>query len=164
MKPINDGSPVVTHTEATSIDPMALSSLEAVNEEYCRLPSDLAYWAGVYAQSLGEYLEAKAKSKQLEGVLYLRYRATQTPDGKTPTEKYVEACINTDAAYIAQVALRDSAEVQKVWSGGIVDAIDAKRDALITMGANTRREMESVNLNLNTESRTTRLEKKLRGE
>jgi hypothetical protein len=149
--------PLPDHTEATSINPQALTSPSVVNEEYCRLPADLAYWTGVYADACLDFFKAKAAVKELEANLYFLYRKTQTPEGKTPSERYLDSCIEADSTYRVVVQARDIAEAKKIRVGGLVEAIGAKRDALISLGANIRKEIDGMNLSLRIEEKERRL-------
>jgi len=123
--------------ECTRIEPLALE------EEYIRLPSDTAYWAARYAAVLGRYLERRAVTKQMASELKRTIRDRLTVElPKKPTVSEVEVEVQTDPAYIAAVAEEDAAEVEKVWLGGFLEALRAKREMLVSLGAHIRMERE----------------------
>jgi hypothetical protein len=151
------------HVPATSIDGMALSDPLVCNEEYLRVPGDVALWTARFADGYGEWLAAKANVKYLWATLLLQYRTTTTPEGKAPSEKYVEACIEMDILYRDAVARRDALEVAKIKLGGYVDAIKQKGESLIGLGANIRKELSLTTLSLNTETQIQKLERQVNG-
>ena len=113
---------------------------EAVQEEFVRVPADLAYWNAKYAVALRVFLKAKTYEKQLEALLSIEHREVLLKNGKA-TEKAVEQVVNSDERMVeARNSLID-AEVNKVHVWGILDAIRTKKEMLISLGAHIRQEM-----------------------
>lgn len=133
---------------ATSIQTGALDSNLVINEEYLRLPGDMATRTKWYAESVGRWLVAKASTKLLWSTLFMKYRETVTPEGKVPSEKYIECCIEADASYRSSVAYRDECEVDKLKMAGEVAAIEYKSESLVGIGANIRKEMEHQDMTM----------------
>ena len=121
--------------EAVSVDPLDLQ------EEFRKIPSLLAQYNEEYAIALRRWLRCKAEVDRTHARLYLEAREVAEELGEKVTEGSLKATIEAKQAYIDAVDARIAAEVQKVRLGGILDALSAKKDALISMGANMRAEM-----------------------
>lgn len=114
---------------------------EAIQEEFVRLPADLALWNHRYAQAYQLFVTRKVDADRLEALLEIEHRERLTMAGKT-TESQVKAAVETDSRmYDARRALID-AEVEKVRLNGVLDAVRSKRDMLISIGAHQRAEMQ----------------------
>jgi hypothetical protein len=118
---------------ATQIEPIA------INEEFVRLPGDLAYWNGVYADAVRNLLDAQRLSDAGEARIREGYRAKVT---EKVTEKYLDSCVAMDADFAKLREAEDDAEANKARAAGIVDAIRAKREMLVSLGAHMRAEMQ----------------------
>jgi len=122
--------------ESTGVDPLQLQP------EYVRLSSDLAAWNSRYADALDTYLEADMALDTTEARLHIEWRERLVAEGSKSTENTLKACISTDPRYVnARLAMID-AEVQKVRVQGVVRAIEAKKEMLISLGAHVRKEMD----------------------
>ena len=121
---------------ATTIEPLQIA------EEYVRMPGDLAYWNGQYADAQEGYLRAKLRREEGEARTRLRVRGEAELEGKRVTESHVDALVSTDPDYLAVSEQEIAAEVLKVKVIGVVDAIRAKRDMLISLGAHLRMEQD----------------------
>lgn len=124
--------------DAVHIEPMALE------EEFIRIPSDLAYWNEKYAVSLREYLTAKAERERIEGQLMCdpTFAAElETEIGKRPTVDQLKGGIRNNERYISAQVRERAADTERHRLRGCVDAIGAKRDMLISLGAHHRLEM-----------------------
>jgi len=123
--------------QCAEIEPMALE------EEYVRVPADLAYWNNRYAEVYKYWLERKLVSSRLaaerKGEIRTLLQATQT---KRPTIGEVEDELLMDAGYQQALAKQIAAEAEKVRLHGVLDAIRTKRDMLISLGAHIRAEMQ----------------------
>ena len=114
----------------------------AMQEEFIRVPADLAYWNELYAQVLKRYLVGKAQSEHLWARLWLETREKLlTTDGKA-TEKMIENATMANPEWQkAHLALVE-VEAEKSSIRGTVDAIAAKKEMLISLGAHVRAEMD----------------------
>ena len=129
--------------DSVDIEPMALE------QEYQRVPSDLAYWNERYARALKVHLTCKAGEKTYEAYLKIEHREAlhaaregeKSGSGRV-TESMVEAAVLTDPRYQKFQDERVNAEVEKVRIAGILDALRAKKDMLVSLGAHVRQEME----------------------
>jgi len=123
--------------ECVMVEPLA------IEEEFVRLPADLAYWAERYALAYGVEAKAKSHRTRLHALLSIEYRESlgQSPGVGRVTEALVEAKVENDVRYIAAVNHHIDADVDLVRLKGVVDAIRTKRDMLISIGAHVRAEM-----------------------
>lgn len=118
-----------------NIEPLIL------NEEFVRLPSDLAYWNGQYSEALKTYLTTKLQLKRLEAQLQMEKRVELETQNKKVTESMVEAAIEIDDRHhAAQLALIES-ECEKEKLDGFCEALRTKKEMLISLGASLRAEM-----------------------
>lgn len=140
--------------EAARIEPTC------IDEEFVRLPTDIAWWTARHARAIGVHLTAEAKAKRLRGFLEidarrrledlarLKLEAERDPDAKKQkreqriTEAMVAAEVEQDPRWHEAQADEIAAEVERERMKGAVAAMMAKRDALIQLGANARAEMQ----------------------
>lgn len=121
--------------DAVQIEPLAMQ------EEFVRIPADLSHWNAKYTEALKAFLLAKARAEEIWARVWLTTREALLADGKA-TEKLIEAKAQGDEDYQkAHLALIE-AEVEKARVMGVVDAIRAKKEMLISLGATIRAEME----------------------
>lgn len=135
----DDGVPELVEArlrDAARIEPLAL------DEEFVRMPSDIAWWTARHAAAIGHALRAKAKAKALRGLLYLQARDRITQAGGKPTEAQCDAFVDNDTRWAEAQEAEISADVERERLKGAVAALMAKRDMLVQMGANVRAEME----------------------
>ncbi len=141
--------------QSVDIEPLALE------EEFIRLPPDLAYWNHQFADAVREYSRSKFLREQTaarlhtelrEEIMYAAKEAAKTAieDGatkssvkvKSPTIADIEAAVLTNEEYVEAREREIEAEANKARLYGIVDAVRTKRDMLVQMGANRRAEMQ----------------------
>lgn len=123
--------------ECTRIDDFDLDA------EYIRVPSDIAYWSARYSDVYRHWLEMKLAREILFAQLYSEHhqRLQMTSKGRV-TVGEVEACVVTDPSYIDAKAKEIVADGEKVRLSGVLDALQAKRECIIGLGANRRAEMQ----------------------
>lgn len=115
---------------------------EAIQEEYVRLPSDLAYWGQRYTDALRVFLGAKLDMDRTEARVKILCRAELNAKEGKVTESMVSAAVDQHPDMEkARLALIE-AEVEKARLGNVLDAIRAKKDMLVSLGAHVRSEME----------------------
>ncbi len=122
--------------ECVGIDPLQL------NDEFIRIPGDLAYWNARYARALRTFLMAKVDKDITRGRLEPILRAAIINAGGKPTEKQIDGLIDSNQSYIDICHALVDAEVEKNECYGALDAIRAKKEMLISLGAHLRAEME----------------------
>lgn len=115
-----------------------------LNGEFMRLSSDMAYWNEIHSQSVRAYHEAKLACEISIAELGLNVRDGLERDAtvKKVTEGLVESTMKSDPRYREALGAKYDAEHEKTRVMGIVDAIRAKRDMLISLGAMVRTEMK----------------------
>ena len=156
LEPLDDGG--AEELEASLREAIRVTP-EALEEEFVRTPTDIAWWTARHARAIGEHLRAEAKRKRLYGFLRIRARqqleaaaaassAKADKDDKKPekgkavTESMVDSRVEQDPEY--QDALEDeiAAEVERERLKGAVAALMCKKDMLVQLGANQRAELE----------------------
>lgn len=115
---------------------------EVIQEEFVRVPADLARFNHRYAEAQKVYLRAKHNLDRVEAELYISMREAIINAGGKPTEKQIEAGIKVQPAYQAAVDDLVDAEHKKAETYGNVDAVRAKKEMLISLGAHIRSELE----------------------
>jgi hypothetical protein len=124
--------------DAVRIEPLALE------EEFIRLPADIAYWNERHARALREYLEAKIARERTHGELMCDpkfYEHVEVELGKKPTVEQMKGATLSDERYIASKVRENIADVERQRLRGCVEALSTKRDMLISLGAHVRLEM-----------------------
>ncbi len=109
--------------------------------EFRRVAGDLYYWATEAAAAEEQVYIAKTNAARAYADSVLRARVRLEGEGRRPTEKILDAEAEADEAVAHEqsryaAALRRRAELR-----GLVDAIIAKRDMLISLGATERAQM-----------------------
>ena len=115
---------------------------EAIQEEFIRVPADLAYWGELHAQAVKVHLTAKMEVERMAAKLAMEYRERMSVEGKKTTEATVEAAVLLDSAYHEARLAAIEAEATRASLRSRFDAVAAKRDMVQSLGAQIRVEME----------------------
>jgi len=121
--------------KSVSVEPLA------INEEYVELPAALAYWNARYADALREHLKAKMVLDRTEAKLRIECREMLAAEGKV-TESMIDAAVERHPDIEIAKLTSIEAEVEKVRISGVAEAVRAKKDMLISLGATMRAEMD----------------------
>ena len=113
-----------------------------IEEEFVRLPSDLAYWNGRFADCQRTYQLAKLDAEETEAKLRIIHREMLLAAGGKTTESQVDSAVTVDGATRDSRVKLIEADVAMKRVGGIVDAIRTKRDMVISLGAHMRAELQ----------------------
>jgi len=108
-----------------------------------RLPADLAHWNARFADAYEAFLEADLAFDKMESRLAVEHREELLAMGSKATEAAVREAVQTDPRWSQARMARIDAEVDKVRARGVVDAILAKKDMLISLGAHVRQEIDN---------------------
>ena len=128
--------PVQYLEECVNIEPVA------IQEEYVRVPADLAYWNAKFSDALKAFLLAKLALSKVEARLQLETRASMEGGKTKVTESVITAMIESSDDWAkVKLALVD-AECEKVRLWGVCDALRSKKEMLVSLGATLRSEME----------------------
>jgi len=120
---------------ATAINP------EAIQDDFIRLPSDLAYQGELLSVAIKDHLKAKLAKDQLYARLRLAYRESAAQEGKKLTESDVESLVELNTDY-SRARLREiEMEAQRHSMKFRYDAIASKKEMAISLGAQIRAEM-----------------------
>lgn len=122
--------------ERLKIEPLALE------EEFVRCPSDISYQSAKYARALGEYLRCRSAQKRMRGLLLLKAYQQLRDTGGKPTESQVAAMVDQDPRWLRMRHAEDNADALREKAKGDMQAVLAKKDMLVQMGATARAEME----------------------
>lgn len=121
--------------ECVGIDPLQ------INEEFVRIPGQLAYWNARYAKSLKRFLTLKVdldiQRARLEPIL----RDIIIKGGGKPTVDSVKAQIEQHEDIMKLRYDLVDAEVEKNEVYGSLDAVRSKKEMLVSLGAHLRAEM-----------------------
>ena len=120
---------------ATRIEPLA------VQEEYIRVPGDLAYWNERYAQVLRTALLAEHERRTAEARVALELRGAAKVEGAKPTVDEVNSRVTVNAEVTKAVLTEIEALAEKEQVRGVLEAIRSKKEMLISLGAHLREEM-----------------------
>lgn len=114
---------------------------EALTEEFIRVPSDLAYWGERYAEAVGVALRAYYGRKAAYAESLLRIKGIAKINAEKLTEADAAARAEIDPVYHQACLDEVEAEAQKVACKARFDAVVAKKDMIVSIGATQRAEM-----------------------
>lgn len=119
------------YVESLGVDP------DNIEEEYVKMTPHLARQNELYAQANREYLHAERKLKKIAAQLWLEYLYDSD---KKPTEHTLKAMVEVDVKFQAAKIACVEAEAKKQKLFGRVEAMRAKKEAVISIGAQLRAE------------------------
>ena len=122
--------------DCTNIEPLALQ------EEFVRVPADMAHWNGKYADAFEDYEQSKLHTRRLESLIQIEVRDRLARDGGKTTEKAVESAVAGDPRLQAAEDEQLRTEVQLVRLKGVCEAVRCKREMIVSLGAHVRSEMQ----------------------
>lgn len=129
--------------EATQIDPGNITA------DMVRVPSDLALWGERYARVYEAWQIARLTR---ERVYAETFRAIQDEinllSPKRATVAETEQATSCHPAYQETRVQEIAAETEKIRLAGILDSLRAKKDMLVSIGAQMRAEMGSQDLSI----------------
>lgn len=138
--------------ECVTIEPLALE------EEFIRVPADLAYWGARWADAQKEAALAKLRRNEVEAAIDAEHRADAASSGEKVTEKVIASRVASDGRMRAiEVELID-AEARASRARAFADAVRAKKDMVMALGSQVRAEM-AANPSLRDTMTTQRLTK-----
>lgn len=121
--------------QSVTVEPLQLE------EEFVRLPADLAYWHARAADALRDYQMSKLEQDKTEANLRIVVREHIIATGGKPTESQVESGVMLRPEYSEARARTIEAEVEYQRLRGVCEAVRVKRDALVALGQQARAEM-----------------------
>lgn len=114
-----------------------------IQAEFCRLPGDLAYYASQLAEAARRRDMAKFNMERVYSRTLLEEKAAAAISGTKLTVADTEARVVTSDAYEQARLEMIECEAAKAAAYGVLDAIRAKRDMLVSLGATQRAERAS---------------------
>ena len=128
--------PAEKQTYETEIDPLE------INEEFLRLPAQVAYWNAQYAEAYRRWLTSKNIVDRAFAVLYTEVRDEAESNRSKTTEATIKATVEMDPRYIEACQDQIAAEAEKVRLAGVLESLRTRRDALMSVGASMRAELQ----------------------
>jgi len=127
--------------DCVKIEPLALE------EEFVRLPSDLAYWNNRYAEVYRYWQERKHIKETMAHTLgaFFREQLSVTSKGRV-TVAEVEEQVTLSEDFKQARAKELHGEVEKIRVQGVCEALRAKKDMLVSLGAHMRAEMGDMTM------------------
>lgn len=130
---------------ATRIPEAARYDHNVLQEQYVRIPGDLAYYASKAARAAFLAGQAKVKKKRVESQVYVelreRWPAGKTDEGVPVTEAYLAAKVELDERVVEATDAWLRADYEAVQLSFTVDTIQEKAHSLQGLGAGVRKEM-----------------------
>jgi hypothetical protein len=125
--------------DVTAIDPAQ------VQDAFMRLPGEVAHWAAKLAKASRELTLTKARAQMMENRLVARVRdEIGASSGRKASLSESERKARSTQQWLEWQTEIARAEEAKVLAKGVLDALTAKRDALISVGASLRAEMNNL--------------------
>lgn len=115
---------------------------DRLNDHFAKVASELASLTGNFAKALGRQLRAEAARKRLFAELFLEFKSTLLENGKSPSEEVAKQKVILDPRYQDAIEMEIDAEVSRARWWGLCDAMRTKRDAIVSLGAQVRSELE----------------------
>lgn len=112
-----------------------------INGEYVRLSADLAYWNEQYAHAYRSWRVAKLAIDRVKSEQRAIIRANLEFEKAKVTIAEVESLVLCTPQYQDAVRTELDAEFEKMRLFGVVDAVRAKKEMLVSLGAHMRAEM-----------------------
>lgn len=119
---------------------------ELIGEEFVRVPVDMAYWSARYASAHQDFLRAKLNAERKRAEVRISERRRLIDEHLKYTEPFLDALVDSDERYIAAEDARINAEGERARLAGVLEAVRAKKDMLVSIGAHQRAEMASLQL------------------
>jgi hypothetical protein len=114
-----------------------------LQEEYVRVPADIAYWNERYSVALRAHLMAKLTLDRIFAGVQIETRETLLAEGSKVTESTVAAKVELNPKYQqARLAVIDT-EVEAARIKGVGYAVSAKREMIVSLGAHLRIELQN---------------------
>jgi len=126
-------------SDVTAVD------LPSLQENFLRLPTEVAHWAEKLAVASKEYTLAKARAEMQEARLIERTRIELQKTNPKVSQSAAERRAKGLARWLEIKAEVAEAEGAKVYARGIMDALQSKQSALISVGASMRAELGALN-------------------
>jgi hypothetical protein len=123
--------------ECVTIEPMALE------EEFVRVASDLAYWGAKWADAQKAAAMAKLQRNEVEAAIDSEYRQQAAEAGEKVTEKVIASRVQGDDRMKAVEISLIEAEAQASRARAFADAVRAKKDMVVALGSQVRAEMQA---------------------
>jgi hypothetical protein len=121
--------------QCIKIEPLALE------EEFVRLPGDLAYWNAQYAAAYEAYLLAEVRRDRAKFQAAAAARAALKQRDPKATEAAIEADWRRDPTFQQADLDMAYADGEKERLRGVCESLRAKREMLVSLGAHIRAEM-----------------------
>lgn len=120
---------------------------EALRQEFIRIPADLAYWGERYAIAVGAHLAAEHDRKVIYAKTHLIVKETAALKGQKISEKDTESWVEQTPEVMTARTTEIEAEATMHLARSRRDALMAKKDMVVSLGAMARSEMGPTHIN-----------------
>lgn len=114
-----------------------------IKDEFVRISSDFAYWNERYTQAHEADLLATIDKDKVRAQMRIEHRERLLMRNEKVTESMVDSAVETDQVVLNSRVACVQTEVEKTRLRGLLEAIRAKRDMLISTGSMIRQEMST---------------------
>jgi hypothetical protein len=112
-----------------------------INNDMTAIPGHVAYYGGCYADAKSRQRQVKRELEVVESQLYIEYKGATMSNGKPATDEFVKASTILDPRFTRAAQAMDAVTLHVEKVGNVCDALQTKREMLISLGANYRAEM-----------------------
>ncbi len=114
---------------------------EAIKEEFTRTPADLAFFGERYADAVKDLLRAEHQRRLIQAKVHLTIREAARAGGSKLTVDDLNASVELDPVYQDAKLAEIEAEAVKVMARIRLDAVTAKLNMCVSLGAHMRAEL-----------------------
>jgi hypothetical protein len=119
--------------------------LEDLNESFCKVPGDIAFWNARYADATTAHQTAKLDYEQARAKQFVKLKNEADPATGKPRSLDLCGVLCDAHEGLYELSLDTiQKDAERIRMRGIVDAISAKRDMLQSLGAKLRVEMRGA--------------------
>ena len=111
-----------------------------LSAEMCAIPAEIAHANEAYSFALSQTMRAKAERDRERARASLRVRAQLVSENKKATEGAIEDVVALDSRVCEAVERYATCEYEEGRARGMCEALRAKRDMLMMLGARARDE------------------------
>lgn len=142
--------------EAVAVDPLS------IDDEFASLPGQIVRYNNLFSDAMKTLLLAEAAEDRMWAKMYILHREESRDEKAKITETEIKSLIESSKEWQRVHDAVIDAKIEKQRLHGVLDALSAKRDALISIGAKMRAELAGQP-HLREMTRTARDIKKTRG-
>lgn len=125
------------------MDHYAEIDMDNLEGQCAKLPSQMVHAGVAYADAEFTYAKLRLNLKQVEAQLYNTHRVALEAGGKRTTEASITSAITLDPSFVSAAQQVTQAEVDVAKAKGLIEALRAKKDMLVSICAGRRAEAQT---------------------